>query len=50
MRYWVIWVIMSKATKNKYKADKIRLIILEHRIDKERGARIKKSDETQRIH
>lgn len=34
MRCWVIWVIMSKATKNKHKANKIRLIILEGRSDK----------------
>jgi hypothetical protein len=34
MRYWVIWVIMSKATKNKYKANKIRLIILEGESDR----------------
>ena len=34
MRYWVIWVIMSKAAKNKYKANKIRLIILEGESDR----------------
>ncbi len=34
MRYWATWGIMSKATKNKRKADKIRLIILEGESDK----------------
>jgi hypothetical protein len=34
MRCWVIWVIMSKATKKKHKANKIRLIILEGESDK----------------
>lgn len=34
MRCWVIWGIMSKATKKKYKANKIRLVILEGRSDK----------------